>query len=384
MFNFDLQSTDGDARTGLLSTPHGDIQTPIFMPVGTQGTVKALSPDDLKDCGSQIILGNTYHLMLRPGSELVKEMGGLHKFMHWDGPILTDSGGFQVFSLAASKPRGKRSTQSDTPTDLVKIDEEGVTFRSYLDGSKRRMTPEVSMKIQMDLGSDIIMAFDQCPPGQSNRDDVQKAMDRTNRWLKRCKSYLDENQVTAQTLFGIVQGGIYTDLREQHAKEISTVPLDGYAIGGLSVGEAKEDMWPALEATTSNLPTDKPRYLMGVGTPMDLLDGIKRGVDMFDCVMPTRNARNGTLFTSEGKVSIKRSGYKLDKSPLDSKCKCYTCKTFTKAYLRHLFVAEELLFYRLASLHNIRFYLDLVKEARLAIQEKRFGALYCHFSSLML
>ena len=355
MFKFELQHTDGSARAGTLSTPHGDIQTPIFMPVGTQGTVKALCPDDLKNCGSQIILGNTYHLMLRPGSKLVKEMGGLHKFMNWNGPILTDSGGFQVFSLASSAPRGKRDNP-DGPRNLVEIDEEGVTFRSYLDGSKRRMTPEVSMQIQMDLGSDIIMAFDQCPPGQSDRDTVLGAMDRTNRWLKRCNDYLSKNDVENQTLFGIVQGGIYTDLREQHAKEIASIPLAGYAIGGLSVGEAKEDMWPALKATTDHLPTDKPRYLMGVGTPMDLLDGIKRGVDMFDCVMPTRNARNGTLFTSVGKISIKRSEYKLDASPLDSQCKCYTCKTFTKAYLRHLFVAEELLFYRLASLHNIHFY----------------------------
>ena len=369
-FKFELLNTNSNtkARAGVLNTPHGDIETPIFMPVGTQGSVKSLSPDDLKDCGSQIILGNTYHLMLRPGSELVQKMGGLHEFINWDKPILTDSGGFQVFSLAQTSARQK----SNKP--LVKIDEEGVTFRSYLDGHEIRMAPEDSMRIQQELGSDIVMAFDQCPPGQASRELIQKAMDRTTRWLKRCKEFMKNSP--NQALFGIIQGGIHTDLRESHAQEITQIDLPGYAIGGLSVGEPKKDMWPALEATTKHMPENKPRYMMGVGTPMDLLDGIKRGVDMFDCVMPTRNARNGSIFTSVGKVSIKQEKYKEDKSKLDPDCSCYTCENFTKSYLRHLFKSGELLFYRLSSLHNIHFYLKTVKLARQAILKNRFEEFY--------
>ncbi len=360
-FSFNIIHQDGDARRGQIHTPHGTIETPIFMPVGTQGTVKSLGPDDLLTAGTQILLGNTYHLMLRPGAQLMQEMGGLHSFMAWDKPILTDSGGYQVFSLASGKD------------SLVKIDEDGVSFRSYLDGSKHRMTPEDSMRIQMAIGADFIMAFDQCPPGQSDRDTVRQAMARTTRWLKRCVNSMTDEK---SRLIGIIQGGIYQDLRNEHAQEICSTDLFAYAIGGLSVGEKKEDMWPALEATTQYMPIQKPRYLMGVGTPDDLLDGILRGVDMFDCVMPTRNARNGSLFTKTGKVSIKRSEYKNDSSPLDANCSCYTCKTFTKSYLRHLYICEELLFFRLASLHNITYYLSLMADARDAISKNQYLAFY--------
>ena len=371
-FSFELQHQDQAARAGQLVTPHGTIETPIFMPVGTVGSVKSLWPDDLTRVKTQILLGNTYHLMLRPGPEHVQQMGGLHSFMSWDGPILTDSGGFQVFSLAAGEPRGKDKAKGHRGP-LVKLDDDGVTFSSHLDGRRFRMTPEESMRIQMCLGADIIMAFDQCPPGQSDRDTVQIAMDRTSAWLKRCQQSMTR---TASRLFGIIQGGIHDDLRVAHAQEICESDLFGYAIGGLSVGESKEDMWRICEVTAKHMPTQKPRYLMGVGTPQDLLDGIRCGVDMFDCVMPTRNARNGTLFTSQGKVSIKRAQYALDKDPLDPQCSCYTCQNFTKSYLRHLFVSGELLFFRLASLHNVHFYLNLVSQARAAIAESRFEAFY--------
>jgi len=366
-FSFDLKKTDGKARRGTLTTPHGVIETPIFMPVGTQGTVKSLDPVDLKEANTQILLGNTYHLMLRPGSELVAELGGLHKFMAWNGPILTDSGGFQVFSLAQGEARGEGSNVGGS---LVKIDEEGVTFRSYIDGSSHRMTPEDSMRIQMNLGADIIMAFDQCPPGKSSKAAVQQAMDRTTRWLYRCK---DSMTSPHSRLFGIIQGGIYEDLREAHAKEITQVDLFGYAIGGLSVGEEKEALWKACGHTTQFMPEHKPRYLMGVGTPDDLLDGISHGIDMFDCVMPTRNARNGFLFTSRGKVIIRNGKYQKDTRPVDENCACMTCKTFTRAYLRHLYKSQELLYYRLASLHNITYYLRLMEEAREAIERGEYA-----------
>ncbi|MDA0712975.1 MAG: tRNA guanosine(34) transglycosylase Tgt [bacterium] len=366
-FSFTLLNKDNRARRGRLVTPHGIIETPIFMPVGTQGSVKSLAPDDLLAAKSQIVLGNTYHLMLRPGDELIKNSGGLHKFMAWDKPILTDSGGFQVFSLAQNEPRGE--FKSSSSKNLVQIDDDGVTFKSYIDGSSHRMTPEDSMRIQMNLGADIIMAFDQCPPGKSSPEEVRLAMIKTTNWLKRCKTAMNKND---SKLFGIIQGGIYPDLRTEHAQEICSLDLFGYAVGGLSVGEEKKDMWPACAATTKHMPENKPRYLMGVGTPEDLLDGIYNGIDMFDCVMPTRNARNGSLFTSVGKVSIKHSRYRSDQNPLDENCNCYTCKTFSLAYLRHLFVSKELLFYRLASLHNITFYLNLMSEARLAIEQNRF------------
>lgn len=367
-FSFDLLGTDGLARRGTLKTPHGTIQTPIFMPVGTQGSVKSLGPDDLKTAGTQILLGNTYHLMLRPGAELVKNMGGLHRFSSWDGPILTDSGGFQVFSLAQGQPRGDQKGPNSAQS-LVKIDSDGVTFRSYLDGSPHRMTPEDSMRIQMCLGADIIMAFDQCPPGKSSREEVRSAMTKTTDWLGRCINAMTSPD---SRLFGIVQGGIYEDLRAEHAQEICSTDLFGYAVGGLSVGEEKSDMWPACLAATQNMPAHKPRYLMGVGTPDDLLDGIASGIDMFDCVMPTRNARNGTLFTHQGKVSIKHTAHRQDERPLDERCTCYTCSNFSRAYLRHLYASAELLFYRLASLHNVTYYLTLMQDAREAIEQKRF------------
>jgi queuine tRNA-ribosyltransferase len=366
VFSFSLlaeeETATGTARRGQLTTPHGVIQTPIFMPVGTAGSVKALAPDDLKAAGTQILLGNTYHLMLRPGAEAVQARGGLHRFMRWDGPILTDSGGFQVFSLSQGE-RGK---------PLAKIDDDGVTFASHLDGRRYRMTPEESMRIQMCLGADIIMAFDECPPGQAERPVIQRAMDRTTRWLRRCTTAMTRPE---SRLFGIVQGGIHPDLREQHAKTLTGEhDLFGWAVGGLSVGEKKQDMLDALQATTPHLPKDKPHYLMGVGTPEDLLDGIARGIDMFDCVMPTRNARNATMFTSQGKLAIKSARYADDEGPLDPVCACYTCRTFSRAYLRHLFNAGELLFYRLASLHNISFYLQLMSDARAAIEQQRFTA----------
>lgn len=369
-FSFKVDSKSGAARAGTLELPHGTVQTPIFMPVGTVGTVKGLAPDDLRDCGAQIVLGNTYHLMLRPGADRLARLGGLHKFMQWDRPLLTDSGGFQVFSLASGKARGK-SASAGNGKPLVKIDDDGVTFKSHLDGSTHRMSPEDSMDIQMKIGADIIMAFDQCPPGDASREDVLHAMSRTSAWLRRCMTAMTKPD---SRLFGIIQGGIYDDLREQHVDDICSTDLFGYAIGGLSVGEKKEDMMRILDVTCHRMPDNKPRYLMGVGTPEDLLDGIARGVDMFDCVMPTRNARNGTFFTSQGKLSIKRAEYKEDESPLDSQCNCYTCRTFSRAYLHHLFKAQEILFHRLGSLHNIHFYLQLVRDARKAIVDGTFDA----------
>lgn len=370
-FSFSLEATDQKARAARIQTPHGEIQTPIFMPVGTQGSVKALSPDDLKDAKAQIILGNTYHLMLRPGKEYFKKFGGLHKLMAWDKPILTDSGGFQVFSLSREKAHGARAKQN--PQSLVKIDDEGVVFKSYLDGSIHPMPPEESMAIQMAIGSDFIMALDVCPMAQSPRPDIQRAMALTTKWLRRCKNAMTREE---SRLLGIVQGGIHEDLRFEHAQEIAEMDLFGHAIGGLSVGENKEDMWRTASQTAQFLPAQKPRYLMGVGTPDDLLEGIKAGIDMFDCVMPTRNARNGLLFTHLGRVSIKNQQYLYDESALDPHCSCYTCLTFSKAYLRHLFHAQEILYYRLASLHNVTYYLSLMHDARESILNQRFEAFY--------
>lgn len=373
-FSFNLDHQDHDARACTIKTPHGEITTPIFMPVGTQGSVKALAPDDLNHASAQIILANTYHLMLRPGKKFLKEYGGLHKFMSWDKPILTDSGGFQVFSLGQGEPRSKARAQN-APTNLVKIDENGVVFKSYLDGSIHPMPPEESMNIQMAIGSDIIMALDICPMARSPRDEIRKAMDITSKWLARCKIAMTREE---SRLFGIVQGGIHVDLRREHAEQVLEHDLFGYAIGGLSVGEDKEEMWHTANATAQFLPAHKPRYLMGVGTPDDILDGIKAGIDMFDCVMPTRNARNGSLFTYYGKISIKSSKFAQDQSALDEFCNCYTCKNFSKAYLRHLYMTKEILYYRLASLHNISYYLNLVKDARQAIIDKSFGQFYEH------
>ena len=339
------------ARLGRLHTPHGVIETPIFMPVGTQATVKSMTPEELKEIGSQIILSNTYHLYMRPGHDLVKEAGGLHKFMNWDRPILTDSGGFQVFSLGP----------------LRKITEEGVHFRSHIDGSKHFISPEKAMEIQNALGSDIMMAFDECAPYPADREYVKNSLERTTRWLKRCKEA--HKNTEKQALFGIIQGGMYKDLREQSAKEILELDLPGYAVGGLSVGEPKELMYEVLDYTVPLMPEDKPRYLMGVGSPDDLLEGVIRGIDMFDCVLPTRIARNGTAMTSVGKVVVRNAKYARDFGPLDPNCDCYTCKNYTRAYIRHLIKCDETFGIRLTSYHNLYFLLNLMKQVRQAIMD---------------
>ena len=360
---FKLLKTEGNARRGELTTPHGTAQTPVFMNVGTQGAIKgAVSAHDLVDIGCQIELSNTYHLHLRPGDKLVKEMGGLHKFMRWDGPILTDSGGFQVFSLSG----------------LRKIKEEGVTFASHIDGRKIFMGPEESMQIQANLGSDIAMAFDECVENPSPYDYVKKSCERTLRWLERCKVEHDRlNQEPdavnpQQMLFGINQGGTFPDLRVWHMKETAKIDCDGYAIGGLAVGEPAEVMYEIIEAVEPHMPQDKPRYLMGVGTPTNIIEAVARGVDMFDCVLPARNARHGKLYTWEGALNIKNEKYKHDDQPIDPKCDCPVCRSFSRAYLRHLFVAGEMLAMRLAVMHNLHFYNELMAQIRLALDEGRF------------
>lgn len=346
------------ARAATLILPGHDgipktVLTPTFMPVGTQGTVKAVATKELHEMKAQVILGNTYHLYLRPGHQRVERLGGLHKFMNWNGPILTDSGGFQVFSLA----------------DLNQIDDEGVTFQSHIDGSKHRFTPELSMEVQAALGSDIVMAFDQCPPYPATESQVLEAMRRTVAWAKRG---LDAPLKPHQNRFGIVQGGLYEHLRVQSAREITTMPYDGFAIGGLSIGETPDLMQKMAKFTAPLLPEDKPRYLMGVGRPEDLVEGVRAGIDMFDCVMPTRNARNGTLFTSEGKVNIKNAQYQDDAGPLDPECPCEACTQYSRAYLRHLFVAHEALSARLNSIHNLTYYITIMQQMRQAILENRF------------
>ncbi len=340
------------ARRGVIHTPHGDIQTPIFMPVGTQATVKGVSPRELKeDVKAQIILSNTYHLFLRPGHELVREAGGLHEFMHWDRPILTDSGGFQVFSLG----------------ELRKICEEGVEFRSHLDGSKKFISPEISMEIQEALGSDIMMAFDECCPYPSTYEYTKKSMERTTRWAMRCKEA--HKTVEKQGLFGIVQGGFFKDLRTQSAKELIDLDFPGYAIGGISVGEPKEEFLDILKFTTPLLPEHKPRYLMGVGTPDYLIEAALAGIDMCDCVLPTRIARHGTAMTWQGKVVVRNAVYEKDFSPLDSQCDCYTCRNFTRAYMRHLINTKEILGVQLLSIHNLRFLTKLMECVRIEIEK---------------
>jgi queuine tRNA-ribosyltransferase len=338
-FRFELQATLGHARAGVLHTPHGSIPTPVFMPVGTLGTVKAMTPAELcaPPIDARIILGNTYHLYLRPGLDVVGAHGGLHKMANWDRAILTDSGGFQVFSLAA----------------LNDVDDDGVTFRSHIDGSKHRLTPEVSMHIQGVLGSDIAMAFDQCPPGDAPIEVHDRAMRRTTAWAERC---LRVERPAGQALFGIVQGGVDLERRARHAAELTAMAFDGIAIGGLAVGESIEDTYRVLDGFAHTLPRDKPRYLMGVGTPENLERGVMAGVDMFDCVMPTRNARNGSLFTSAGKVVISNAKYRMDTGPLDPECPCQTCATVSRAYLRHLHIAKEILYNRYATLHNLTHY----------------------------
>lgn len=341
------------ARLGKLHTPHGVIDTPIFMPVGTQATVKSMTPEELKEMDARIILSNTYHLFLRPGHDIVKKAGGLHEFMNWDRAILTDSGGFQVFSLG----------------DLRKITEEGVTFRSHLDGSKQFLSPEKAMEVQNSLGADIIMSFDECTPYPAEYTYAKNSMERTTRWAKRGKEAHRKSE--SQALFGIVQGGMYKDLRYESAMALQEIDFPGYSIGGLSVGEPKEMMREILEHTTEFLPKDKPRYLMGVGTPDDLIDGVIRGVDMFDCVLPTRIARNGTALTSKGKVVVRNATYAEDFMRLDESCNCYTCRHYSRAYIRHLVKANEILGSRLITYHNLYFLLNLMKQIREAILHDR-------------
>lgn len=343
------------ARLGRVHTPHGSFDTPAFMPVGTQATVKGMSPDELKEMDAQIILSNTYHLYMRPGNDLIREAGGLHQFMNWDRPILTDSGGFQVFSLS----------------DLRHIKEEGVTFKSHIDGTRHLFTPELAMEIQNDLGSDIIMPLDECIPYPCEHDYAKKSLERTTRWAERCKK-AHKNPDT-QALFGIVQGGVYEDLRIQSAKELVALDFPGYSIGGLSVGEPAEDMYKMLECTVPHLPEDKPRYLMGVGSPDYLIEGAIRGVDMFDCVLPTRIGRNGTIMTSQGKIIIRDAKYARDFGPMDPECDCYACRNFSRAYIRHLLKAREVLGIRLTTWHNIKFLLDLMKKVRNAIIDDRLA-----------
>jgi queuine tRNA-ribosyltransferase len=346
-FRFELLATLGHARAGVLHTPRGAIPTPVFMPVGTAGTVKAMTADELRapPLDACIILGNTYHLYLRPGLEVIGAAGGLHRFAAWDRPILTDSGGFQVFSLAA----------------LGEIDDDGVTFRSHIDGSKHRLTPEVSMDIQRVLGSDIAMCFDQCPPGDSDAATHEVALARTTAWAKRCRA---APRAEGQALFGIVQGGTDLARRRRHLSEITALDFDGHALGGLAVGEALDDTYRVLDEVAHLLPADRPRYLMGVGTPADLERGIAAGIDMFDCVMPTRNARNGYLFATGGRVNIPNAANRLDLGPIDPECDCGTCRTHSRAYLRHLYLAKEILYARLATLHNRTFYARHVRRLR--------------------
>ncbi len=365
-FDFTLESTVGAARAGRFATPHGVVQSPAFMAVGTLATVKTLDPDDLRAAGAQMILANAYHLHLRPGDELVRELGGLHEFMGWDGPVLTDSGGFQVFSLEG----------------LRAVEEDGVEFRSHLDGSKRRFTPESVMRIERNLGADVIMQFDHVIPGQSDVVVARDASERSLRWLSRCAAAFDalnrDDPIPGrreQALFPIVQGGIHADLRREAARAIRAMrDWTGYGIGGLSVGEAKPDMYRILEEVHVELPTARPRYLMGVGFPEDLVEGVRRGVDLFDCVAPTRMGRNGAAFTTEGRLNIKRAEFRTDRRPLDPECDCATCTRFTRAYVRHLFLADEILGLRLLSLHNVHFLVSLMRRAREALLAGSFDA----------
>jgi queuine tRNA-ribosyltransferase len=360
--HFNLIKTCHGARAGELNTPHGKVLTPAFMPVGSQATVKTLTPEEVKALGYDILLANTYHLYLRPGIDIIKKIGGLHKFMAWDGAILTDSGGYQVFSLSP----------------LCKITDEGATFRSHIDGSEHFLTPELAIKYQEALGADIIMVLDECSAYDDSKEKVHKAMERTHRWAERC---LETHRNKKQALYAIVQGGIFPDLRRTSAEYLTKLDFPGYAIGGLSVGEPKEVTLPIIEQTTALLPKEKPRYLMGVGSPEDLVTGVARGIDLFDCALPTRVARNGALFTRKGRINIRRSAYaKMDK-PIDAKCDCYTCRTFSAAYVSHLFRAEELLALRLATIHNLRFISNLMKDIRSAILDSTFNTFAKEFLS---
>ena len=362
MFDFALSAVDGSARAGSFSTPHGDVETPSFMPVGTGGTVKGLVTEELEALGARVVLANTYHLYLRPGHELVRDLGGLHDFMRWDGPILTDSGGFQVFSLAG----------------IRQIHDDGVEFRSHIDGSRHRFTPESVMDIQRTLGADVIMAFDECPPGGCDRRTAEEANRRTLAWLDRCRSRFSElgrqEDVPAQALFPVLQGNVFDDLRRAQARQFMDMyDWPGFGIGGLSVGEAKPDMWRTLELLDSELPADRPRYLMGVGYPDDLLEAVARGCDLFDCVAPTRNARHGSAWTSEGgQINLKAARFKSDRRPIDPGCDCYTCGRYDRAYLRHLVSSAEWLPLRLISIHNLRFLVRLGEEARRRVLDGTF------------
>ncbi len=357
--DFTLHKTDAQARRGTLTFQRGTVETPAFMPVGTYGTVKGMLPRDIEAIGAEIILGNTFHLMLRPGEKTIKALGGLQKFMNWPGPILTDSGGFQVFSLG----------------DLRKITEEGVTFRSPVDGSKVSLTPERSMQVQADLGADIVMIFDDCTPYPATYEQAEQSMLLSQRWAKRSKqAHINAQGNDPSALFGIVQGGMYPQLRSDSLAGLVDIGFDGYAIGGLSVGEPKDEMLSTLKHIAPQMPSDKPRYLMGVGKPEDIVEAVLNGVDMFDCVMPTRNARNGHLFTSEGVIKIRNSRFRTDDAPLDDNCDCYTCQNFSRAYLNHLDKCREILFSQLATIHNLRYYQNLMKSLRTGIEQGTLSA----------
>jgi queuine tRNA-ribosyltransferase len=381
---FELLQNDGGtkARRGRIATTHGVIETPAFMPVGTQGSVKAVSPRELREMNAQIILGNTYHLSVRPGLEVIKHFGGLHEFMHWHGPILTDSGGYQIFSLAK----------------LRKIAEEGVHFQNHVDGTSAFISPEIAMEIQAKLGSDIAMVLDECPPWPCQYEYAARSLELTMRWAKRFKDVVEALMPSAgraitrsaadtaaptprQLIFGIVQGATFPELRRQAAQALVEIGFDGYAIGGVSVGEPEEEMMRAVESSVPFLPQDKPRYAMGLGTPPQMLELIARGIDMFDCVLPTRLARNGTAFTSTGTLNLKNAEFALDKTPIEENCACPACREFTRGYIRHLIKAEEILGLRLITLHNLHFYLDLMQKARTAIEERRFEQFRSHFVS---
>ncbi|MBL0225669.1 MAG: tRNA guanosine(34) transglycosylase Tgt [Geobacteraceae bacterium] len=353
--NFSIvhKDTSCGARLGSLKTLHGCIETPIFMPVGTNATVKAMTPEDLLAVNARIILANTYHLYLRPGHRLIEQLGGLHRFMNWERPILTDSGGFQVFSLG----------------ELRKISEEGVRFQSHIDGSRHFLTPELAVQIQESLGADIIMCFDECPPASADYEYVRRSLELTTRWAQRCK---DVHQREGQQLFGIIQGGMHYDLRARSLDDICSIGFDGYALGGLSVGEEKEQMYGVMESCAPLMPQDSPRYIMGIGAPEDLLEAVWHGYDMFDCVMPTRNARNGMLFSSQGRINIKAKIYEEDGGPLDPECGCHVCRTYSRAYLRHLYRAGEILASQLNTYHNLYYFLDLMRQSREAIRDNRF------------
>jgi queuine tRNA-ribosyltransferase len=367
MFNFKViaESTTSRARAGIIHTDHGTVETPVFMPVGTQGTVKSLTPEELSDIGAQIILGNTYHLYLRPGCDVISRFCGLHRFMNWARPILTDSGGFQVFSLAK----------------FAKVSDEGVEFQSHIDGSRHLLTPEKAIDIQTCLDADIIMCLDECIRYPAGRKETQDALEITTQWAKRCKHAWQRDANGHNAIFGIVQGGMFKDLREMSADALVTIDFSGYAIGGLSVGEPVEVMLDIAEFTLPKLPDLKPKYVMGVGAPQDLIELVAQGADMFDCVLPTRNARNGQMFTSNGTINISNSRFKQDTKPVEPGCRCYTCRNYSRAYLRHLYMAKELLAYRLHTIHNIHFFTSFMKQIRSAIQTDSFNAFKKEFDA---